>query len=381
MATIKVKNFITRKRKDGTFRYYWSPKSALGKAGWKFQRLSDDKNEAISQAQKINTKVDEWRAGKLETPTTNLPGTIDDLIAEYKNSRLWKKLGTKTKKDYSSYLKIISQWAGDKQAARINSKMVNTLYESMCEATPTKAAYLMRVLRLLFSYAELQSIIPKNTNPATKIKITVKSQKRDLWKPEDINLLVKTADSMGLYSVATAVLINEWMGQRAGDIVSLPMNKDHNGVFKIIQNKTGAEVSIPTGIIGKLDIRIKDQIKRNNSREICSTTLLPQEDGKPYTDDCFSKHFIKIRKSIVKTLTDSGHDEYAAHFAQLTFQTTRHTAVTRLAEAGCELPEIASITGHTLASCVRIIEKYLSKTEKLAENAFKKRQQMENDSE
>jgi hypothetical protein len=43
-----------------------------------------------------------------------------------------------------------------------------------------------------------------------------------------------------------------------------------------------------------------------------------------------------------------------------------------LAEAGCTVPEIASITGPTLRSAQEILQKYLARTSKLAETAIAK---------
>jgi integrase len=48
--------------------------------------------------------------------------------------------------------------------------------------------------------------------------------------------------------------------------------------------------------------------------------------------------------------------------AGLTFHDLRGTAVTLLAEAGCDVPQIAAITGHTLRSASAILEKYLPRT-------------------
>jgi hypothetical protein len=50
----------------------------------------------------------------------------------------------------------------------------------------------------------------------------------------------------------------------------------------------------------------------------------------------------------------------------------RGTAVTRLAEAGCTEAEIATITGHALASVHTILERYLARTDKLAVAAIAK---------
>ena len=46
--------------------------------------------------------------------------------------------------------------------------------------------------------------------------------------------------------------------------------------------------------------------------------------------------------------------------------------MTMLAEAGCTVPEIASITGHSLRTAQQILDKYLAKTSKLAANAIAK---------
>jgi hypothetical protein len=43
-----------------------------------------------------------------------------------------------------------------------------------------------------------------------------------------------------------------------------------------------------------------------------------------------------------------------------------------LAEARCTVPEIAAITGHSLRRAQEILDKYLSRTSKLAENAIAK---------
>lgn len=55
---------------------------------------------------------------------------------------------------------------------------------------------------------------------------------------------------------------------------------------------------------------------------------------------------------------------------RLRFNDLRGTAVTLLAEAGATVPQIASITGHTLESVTRILVKYLARTRALSEAAI-----------
>jgi hypothetical protein len=55
-----------------------------------------------------------------------------------------------------------------------------------------------------------------------------------------------------------------------------------------------------------------------------------------------------------------------------TFNDLRGTAVTRLSEAGCTPQEIRPITGHTIESINRIIERYCARTDALASAAILK---------
>jgi integrase len=61
-----------------------------------------------------------------------------------------------------------------------------------------------------------------------------------------------------------------------------------------------------------------------------------------------------------------------AGIEELHFHDIRGTTVTLLAESGCTLPEIVSITGHSLRTAQTIIEKYLVRTSKLTASAIAK---------
>lgn len=62
----------------------------------------------------------------------------------------------------------------------------------------------------------------------------------------------------------------------------------------------------------------------------------------------------------------------AVGIEELHFHDIRGTTVTQPAEAGCTLPEIAAITGHSLRRAQDILDKYLARTSKLAESAIAK---------
>lgn len=369
MAKIKVRYLTKRKRADGSMRHFWQPDKNLKAKGWKLKRLSDDEMAAISEAQAINESVDQWRLGELKAATTEKRGTVSWLINHYKNSRDFKEKSSNTQDDYGYYLSLINAWAGDQPAAAITKNDVQILYDAHREKYERKAAYIIQVLRLLFSHAERYSLIPPNSNPATKPKIKFKSKKGKLWTPENITAFVQAADiDPEDFAIGTATIINAWAGQRRGDILSLTMDAYADGGFFIIQSKTGAEVNLPIDLIPDVKARIDAQIKRNKAKKITSNHLIQHLNGLPYTSDNFQKRFSLIRqRAIALDPTLDG----------MVFKDLRHTAVTRLAEAGCTIPEIASITGHSLKGAEHIVDRYNIRTSKMARGAIKKRLEAE----
>ena len=55
---------------------------------------------------------------------------------------------------------------------------------------------------------------------------------------------------------------------------------------------------------------------------------------------------------------------------ELRYQDLRDTAVTRLAMAGCTLPQIAAITGHSAPHITGVIKHYLALTDTLADQGI-----------
>ena len=86
--------------------------------------------------------------------------------------------------------------------------------------------------------------------------------------------------------------------------------------------------------------------------------LISETTGRPYLEDNFRHIFADIRA--------------AAGLSDLWFMDLRRTAVVWLAEAGCEVYEIAAITGHSLKHTVTILEVYLPRNATMARNAIAK---------
>lgn len=370
MAIIKVRYLTKRTNEDGTCRYYWQPNAALKKAGFKLETLPEDETQAITRAQELNAAVDEWRNTGVKKCDSNAPVTVRDTIARYQDSRHWHQLSLKTRKDYQYALNTITAWAGDAPMSALTPKTCTAFYESMRARkdgekmieTPAKAAAVMRVLRLVLSFAMREGLI--RDNPASRMKLSSKAKKGRLWTPAEVAAFVAIADDLGYYSLGSAVMLNEWLGQRKGDIIALQASAWRDGCIFIRQSKRGAEVQLPVEIIPALSARLQEQRRRFPD----SPALFPNEDGKPMTTTTMRKRFEEIRAKAAKD---------NPVMADIVFKTLRHTAITRLAEAGCDTPLIASITGHSMKTCESIIDIYLVRTARMAREAFSKRQAYE----
>lgn len=121
-------------------------------------------------------------------------------------------------------------------------------------------------------------------------------------------------------------------GYRPGDLVCLTRGDYRDGWLSLRQSKTGQAVDIPAAPALR---SVLDPWLASHG----ALVMLVTRTGRPFTADHFKHTMARA---------------YAA--AGLTGVTThglRHTTATLLAEAGCDWPTIAAVTGHRTAEMVR----------------------------
>jgi integrase len=358
MATFKIRFLTTRPGKRGASRYFWQPSADLKAVGFPVRRLPDELENAIKQAQLYNADVDEWRAASGGAVQQETAGSLRGLMSRYRKSRAWRELAPKTRTGYNHCMTVLDRWAGDAPLAAITPQLVQKFYSAHLK-TPAMAAAAVRVLRLLMQFGIREGLV--KSNPAIRPGIKTRAKKGILWSPEAVRHMARTADDMGLFSIGTAIILNEWMGQRGGDIRAMTMAAYQGGTIRITQSKTGAYAELPIDMVPHLKTRIEAQIARNLASDTPCLILLPGPNNKPWNEYWFVRQVSHIRAEAAKTMPEC---------KQLIFRNLRHTAITRLAEVGCELPQIASVTGHSLRQCADIIDRYNVRTRRMAEGAF-----------
>lgn len=177
--------------------------------------------------------------------------------------------------------------------------------------------------------------------------------------------------------------------QRPSDVLSMDASliSERNGRLFIAlrQSKTGTLLDVP--IHERLASRIRERMRQieqetadRTGRRVGRTgshaprLLVPSPTGRPWARRNFSRAWDQVVRqmafSTAKQLFKEGltKDEVRAHLQENHRQRRdlRRTGIVRLAEAGATTPQIASISGHGIDYCQRIIDTYLPRRTEVA---------------
>lgn len=402
MAKLSVPYLIRKENPAGLPRWYWQPSFSLRKLGFRPARVPanwaafDDADAlqvaAIGAAKELNRQMADamaQRGAPSRPEPVRLPAgrTVRELVHLYEQSARYGRLASKTKSGYQQCLARILDWAGDMPVRAIDAPRVQRLHAAMA-ATPAYANAVVRVLRLLLEHGRREGWL--TVNPALRPGLTGADPSGILWPREAVQAFVAEADASGHQGLGTAILLNEWLGQRQNDIRTLARATYRNGSLVFRQSKTGAGVSLPLGDIPHLKARLEAEIARSSQVvPPVLTIIVNEETGLPYGEDCFRHHFAEVRAKVAARIAffdvdyllpgrcSNDPDAFRLMTLDLTFQHLRHTAVTRLAEAGCDTTLISAVSGHSQETVAAIMKRYMVRTDSMARLAFQKRQAAE----
>lgn len=234
------------------------------------------------------------------------------------------------------------------------------------------ARHTVRVLSSLYAFGRLTIDGFPEINPAARQKMRTGKKGGRIWEPHELDAMVAAADQLGLHSIGTAITLNHWIGQREGDVLTMPRSAYRNGEIVLEQHKTGVWAPLPVDLIAHLTERLEAEFARQSERRIEALPerpiLICELTGKAWNEFTFRHKMIEIRADAAKAVPSC---------AGLQFQHLRHTAVVRLAEAECTDEIVSAITGHSLVQIKSILEHYLTRTRKMARTAFQKRLEAE----
>jgi integrase len=181
-----------------------------------------------------------------------------------------------------------------------------------------------------------------------------------IWLPEHIAAFMKVAP----IEMQRALILGLHTGQREGDILRMPWSAYDGNRISLRQGKARRG-----GKLGPLiEIPCTSALRRMlEGMGRVSPLILTTKTGQSFKKRYFARLWDEaMTKAGLQSVTLPGSDQHV----ELHFHDLRGTAVTLLSEAGCTPQQIATITGHSLKTVHRILERYLARTRGLAEEAI-----------
>ena len=254
------------------------------------------------------------------------PDSVGALAAAYRASPEWLGLAASTRRAYSVYLKEIDRLQAEPVAA-ITRRMLLSLRDAIAATRGAGASTgFLHTVSALFTWAVHREWVTHS--PAHLIR-PLPGGHLTAWTWAQ----AQHAMSVLPEPCRRVVVLATYTGQRRGDLIALPWSAYDGKVLRLKQQKTGVRLVVPV----HPDLRAELDAWR---RGATSTIILTTDRGLPWRGQHLSRMLpLALGRIDLPPLGVHG---------------LRKLAATRLAEFGCSMHEIASITGHKSLSMVQL---------------------------
>jgi integrase len=301
------------------------------------------------------------------------PGTIGDLVAKYKASPEFVGLAPRTQALWRPFLRDLEERVGDWVPKLFTRAMASKFKQTLIAKHGSGSARnrfkcFARVWNwsVLNGYTEVANPFAE---PGSFSKGRRSPKAKPIWRKPDVDAFLSATRARNVGGnpnlVTTEVTRTEAMPddvrlafilgllttQRLGDVLRLSGEKlraDRDGRWwiKLRQGKTGTEVEFP---VHKL---LRDELERQGIEPGADRPLVMTQNGKFFEEKNFGR---KFRTWLA-----------AAGIRKLNFMALRRSGMIWLAEAGVSSPQIAALSGHSIATTQKILDEYIVKTRELA---------------
>ncbi|MCZ7887144.1 tyrosine-type recombinase/integrase [Agrobacterium salinitolerans] len=305
--------------------------------------LKNDKGEPIQPGDPILDVAFRQAHERRRAPS---PTDLSSLITLYRGSSDFRRTKPVTRQEYDRYLDKIRMEFGRLSLEQLQQPSTRGSFKEWRDGMadkPRSADFAWMVLVRVLSFAKDRGII--SVNIAERGGRLYRSTRRDrTWSDIDVAAFEAVAPSYMRLAIQLAL----WTGQRKGDLLRLSWQDFDGANLRFTQSKTKSRVLVPVGPLA--------EVLRSQSG---NGAILRNSRGAAWTSDGFNTSW---RKCCAK-----------AGITDLTFHDLRGTAITKMALAGCTVPEIAAVTGHSLKDVEAILDMhYLGGRAELAASAMRK---------
>jgi integrase len=316
-----------RRRADGTLRYYWQRK------GCPLTRLPDNPIARHARADALNRSAD----GKAER---SIHGTLAWVIQAYKASEAYQALARSTRSYYDRYLREIESMGPEEPFADLSRRAVVDFIERFPAKHQKRQCG--AVLKNLFHIATYHGFA--EANHATELRIGKMPRRSRVWSEEEIKAWLGVEKPAHM---DTAFMLLCYTAQRPSDVLKMTRAHYASGLIRVRQKKTDALLDVPAhpDLQAHLDALPKGSL------------MLVAHRARKVSYTAFHVAFASVCRAI-------GTDAQARDL--------RRTAMVNMALAGATVPQIASVSGHSIERTQQIIDTYIPRNVDLARLAVAK---------
>ena len=283
----------------------WPSKTPKGKPKVVKKRLADG-------------TVKEYRYARY--PVVHKPRPDDNisaLIAAWQRSPEWARVSETRKRVCTIYLRYLTA-AGHYKADSLTRREIRTIRDAIAsEGRPGAANGFLNAVHTMFSWAIKAYWVEHN--PATGIE-PIPGGHLPAWSQDQADKAIAELPA----HLSRLVLMALYTGQRRGDLCRLAWSNYDGERIRLTQGKTKTSLVIPVHPVLKAAM---------DGWQRVATTILVHSKGGPWRPDNATAG---LREALARIGFPPGWGIHGL----------RKLAATNLAEAGCSVHEIASITGH-----------------------------------
>jgi integrase len=255
------------------------------------------------------------------------PGSFGALVTEYFADReAFGERKASTQRIYRMVLEPLAMVHGHKPVSLLERQHVKKWRDARSD-TPGMANMVVKVARVLLSYAVENGY--RRDNPALRIKLFKLGEHR-AWTDEECAAFEARWPAGSMQR--RAYMLAKFSGQRCGDLANMTRAHRKDRAIRVVQIKTGAELWIPE----HRDLAAELALGNGHM------SLLTRPDGSAFDADALGQWF-------ADAIDDAGLPDACVMHG------LRKTAARMLAEVGCSVHQIASVTGHR---SLKEIERY-----------------------
>jgi integrase len=329
----KIRYVTVRVDPSGNRRWYWQ------RRGHKLTRLPDNPADRMAMAERLNAMADRSATAAAPTPQR---GTIGWVIRQYQDSNEFHNLAYSTLKVYRRFLRDIEALGPLLPFASFTRRVVVDFVESYPQ--PHQQSKAATVLQNLFQVAQYYGIVA--ANQAARLRLQTPRPRERIWSDDEVVRWLAAAAGEDPH-MTTPFLLLQYTAQRPTDVLKMTWPHYSGSAIRLRQQKTKTLLDVPVHPV------LRDHLDGLDRRGPSLTIVAAF--GRPLPYDTFNRRFRALAEA-------AGIDAQARDL--------RRTAMLRMAEAGATVPQIASVSGHSIEATQRILEVYLPRNRELAEIAI-----------